>query len=202
MALLLVVAGSADAAVIRKISDTSTGTSTASWLIDVFHLNVNDANMTNTVTSTGNSGGNAVVSADDQSGTSVTTGDSAAVSGIEGSATPTSTYPGNVANTNVTSEELETPDGADNTIEEVSDDSDATTTSSDEVDNTLINNNEVLVTNDVDGTSNSGTNAVASGDSLTGTTVATGTTASASFMSQDFNFNMKTVKRTIVQRAP
>ncbi|MBI2607556.1 MAG: hypothetical protein HYW51_01900 [Candidatus Doudnabacteria bacterium] len=194
-AMLLMVAGAADAAVIRMVNDSSVATSAATWSILANILNNNSAGILNTVTSTGNSGANTVVSADDQTGTSVTTGNTGAASAVDGAAGP-----GNVANTNVVSETLETPDGADNLIEDVDDSSVATTASADSLENNLTNNNEVEVDNDVDGTSNSGTNSVVSGDSLTTTTVSTGTNLAASLLSQDFNLNIKEVIRTIRQR--
>lgn len=204
MSMMLMVAGSADAARISGIKDSSTGTSLATWSILATIRNTNNTGITNVVASSGNSGGNVATSADDQSDTQITTGAAQSTTGVEGVAPALvgGTTPGNVANTNVVSESLETPDGADNNVELVDDSSAGSATSTDLVNNDIVNLNTITVGNTVDSDGNSGTNVVSSADSLSGTRVTSGASNSGTFLSQDFNLNIKEVIRTVKQRTP
>lgn len=179
------------AAIVTDISDSSTGLSVAGWLIKVVMKNLNNAGIGNVVVTTSSSGSNSFTSADDQSGTSIDTG----------AANLTSTT-GNVANNNVLGEEYESSNGATNTIDNVSDDSDGTATSDDELNNDMDNNNHVDVGNTVDATSDSGSNAVVSGDSLTGSSAKTGATSAITSLTNSFNFNLKSVVRRITSQIP
>lgn len=187
-----VFTGAAEAAVIKNIFDSSAGTSVAAWLIKVKMLNSNGTDINNnSVTSTANSGANVVASADDQSGTVMNTG-----------ATDASTGVSNTANTNVLSENYESADGVDNTIDNVDDSSAGTATSSDTLDNEMTNSNAVVVDNAVDAKANSGTNVNTSGDSLTGSGVTTGASSAETLLDNFFNSNLKEVVRRIKGGAP
>ncbi|MBI2607555.1 MAG: hypothetical protein HYW51_01895 [Candidatus Doudnabacteria bacterium] len=188
VALALVSTG-AMGATISGVSDSSTATSIASWLISVMMTNNNNAVITNNVTSTANSGGNTFVSADDQEGTELVTGDANAVTLVE-----------NAANNNFVEENYESVDGADNTIEDITDSSTATAASSDTLENEILNNNDVEVENNVDAMADTGSNSVTSGDSLKGTRATTGIAGAATGVSNLFNVNIKEIQRTISSR--
>lgn len=185
------VAASSQAALIKNINDSSVATSTATWLISVLMNNLNGIGFTNTVTSTGNSGANTHVSADDQSNSSVSTGNADSASLAD-----------NNANNNLLSEEYESSNGADNDIQDVDDSSVATTTSDDTLENEMNNKNETEFKNGVDSTGNSGTNAVVSGDSLSDSSTSTGNAGSASGVLNGFNTNIKSVVRRIMSLIP
>ncbi|MDP4000621.1 MAG: hypothetical protein Q8P83_00015 [bacterium] len=188
MAMLLVVGASAQAGLIDQISDSSTGTISVTKLIKaLIRNNNNSANINNTsVKSTANSGTNTVSSTDDQSGTQVNTGATDSVSGVD-----------NAANTNAVAEDYETGCDCEDSVTNVSDDSHGTATSTDTLDNDIVNNNEVTVNNTVDSEGDSGTNSVSSGDSLTNTTVGTGASQSATGVLNTFNTNLKDIMRRV-----
>lgn len=189
IATLALVTSNGLAATVSGISDDSTGSITASWLIKILMTNTNNAVITNNVTSSANSGGNVFTSADDQEGTVLNTGDANSVTLVE-----------NTANNNFVEEEYESADGTDNTVEDVSDASTGTITQSDELDNNIENNNDVVVDNNVDAVADTGSNFVTSGDSLRGTTATTGIAGAATGVSNLFNVNVKEIRRSIVSR--
>ncbi len=187
-ALALVFSGAAYAASVSDIFDDSIGTSFATWLIKVNMINHNGAGILNSsINASASSGGNSVSSADDQSATSITTGD-----------TDSASLAQNEANTNVLEEEYDSADAVDNQVSEVSDSSTGEALSDDTLQNDMNNENGVEVDNDVDATSEAGANSVASGDSLTGASIGSGGAVAASGALSFFNTNFKSVLRHLV----
>ncbi len=184
MAALVLVYTSAPAATIDGVSDSSSATSSASWLIKVLLKNFNNADINNDVSASASSGGNSFTSADDQSNTSVTTGDANSATLVE-----------NTANTNMVSEEYDSSNGVDNAISNVSDSSTAETLSDDTLDNDIENFNEVAVDNFVDADSETGANAVVSGDSLNGASASTGNSGAVTGVITSVNLNIKDILR-------
>lgn len=178
-------------ATIDGVSDDSTATSLAKYLIHVVMKNNNNAVINNHVTSSANSGGNTITSADDQSGTQLATGSASSA-----------TLVSNTANSNLVSEQYEASDGADNEIKNVSDSSAATTISDDTLDNEIENNNDVTVDNQVEAVSDTGNNLISSGDSLQDAHGTTGASDSGTGVLNNFNTNVKEIIRTIRLRIP
>ncbi len=183
--LALTVAGTAGAAKISLINDDSAGTSVSVKSILAKITNNNGLGVLNAVSSSGNSGGNTVVSADDQSSTTVGTGVASAATLVD-----------STANANEVVEDYESA-AADDEITNVDDNSDGTATTADSLENDIVNNNATQVTNSVGGTSDSGTNAVVSGDSLTDTAVTSGSSDAAAGVLQAFNLNVKDIMHRV-----
>lgn len=186
LVLVFVLTSVADAAVIRKVNDSSTATSVSTWSVLVKMKNLNDADFNNnSVTSSATSGGNTFVSVDDQSKTTFVSGASDAETSVS-----------NGANDNEIDEAVATYDAGNNTIEDIDDSSTATATNVDVVDNHMDNNNTAVEDTDSDATATSGLNAVVSGDSLTDASGTTGASKSKNKLDSSFNLNLKLLKRT------
>jgi len=184
--LAFVFTGVASAATITNVNDESSAHTLAQWLLNLVSTNSNTAVITNSVSATANSGGNAVTSADDQTGTSITTGDSSSAVLVD-----------NTANANYTTADIESGGGGTDTIDQVNDDSTVTAESHDQATETETNTNLVTVNNELSATANTGGNIVTSGDGLDGTTVSSGVTDSASGLANLFNINVRNIIRTI-----
>lgn len=183
---LFSVSAPAMAATIGNVSDSSIASSFTNWLISLFMTNNNNAEITNNVTSSANSGGNTFTSADDQANTEVFTGDASSATLVE-----------NSANNNMVGEEYEAADGSTDTITDVSDESIASASLNDTLDNQIENNNNVVVENNVDATADTGNNSVTSGDSLNDSKASTGIAGSVSGVSNLFNFNLNNIIRRL-----
>lgn len=173
------------AATVKNVSDDSTATSAANYLIKVLMKNNNSATINNNVSATGNSGGNTFASADDQSGTEIHTGNSTSGVLVE-----------NSANNNMIEAEYTSYDGTTDLIDGVNDSSTASTTLTDTLDNDMENSNNVTVDNVVFSNADTGNNTVTSGDSLEDTKGFTGIAQALTGVASDFNFNFKKIKRT------
>lgn len=176
--------------IVSGVSDSSTVTSDATYLIKLLLKNNNNANLENHVVSSGNSGGNTFTMADDGESISLTTGGASAATLVD-----------NTANSTMLETAYESG-GPDDNISDVSDSSSVTTTIDDTLDKEAENNNTVDVLNDVGAMSDSGSNAWVAGDSLRTVTAVTGTSDAATGVSNAFNFIVQKVFRFIEFKMP
>lgn len=186
-AMALGMTGIAGAASISKISDDSFGLSTSVKSILAKLQNNNKLGLLNAVSSSGNSGKNTFVSADDQTGSMANTGAASAATLVD-----------STGNANSVSEDYQSSGGNQDTISEVSDTSTGSATTTDTLTNDVVNNNDTEVTNSVGGEADSGANAALSGDSLSASSFTTGKSDAAVGVQQKFNINMKTIMHRIV----
>lgn len=184
--LALVAASPASAAIIRNIGDSSAGTILTMFGATFNFSTSNTANISNNVTTSSNTGGNIVMSDDDQRDTRLTSGAASSGSAVE-----------NAANTTMVSTELDTPDTSGDIIEDIQDDSTGSITTTDTLDDQFDATNDVTVDNAVTAASETGSNQVLSGDSLSNTLLNTGIGDSATIVSNAFNLTVKEILRKI-----
>lgn len=185
-ALALVAASPASAAIVRNIGDNSVGSILTMFGATFNFATSNTANISNNVTTSSNTGGNIVMSDDDQRDTQLTSGAASSGSAVE-----------NAANTTMVSTELDTPDTTGDIVEDINDDSNGSITTTDTLDDQFDATNDVTVDNAVDASSQTGLNQVISGDSLLNTKLNTGIGDSATVVSNAFNLTVKEILRKI-----
>lgn len=185
-ALTLVATGFASAATIDNVNGGSTADIFSKWSLRLFLHNDNVAYIGNAATAGANSGENTVTSANDQYGTSVTTGNATAASVVD-----------NVANTNEDVIGIESSGGGDDCITTVSGGSTADIDTLDYVKVYVHHDNAIENLNEVAALTNTGSNEVVSGDTLNTTTVHTGSNDASTGIVNSFNINFKELVRTI-----
>lgn len=189
VAVFFSFAGYADASSIKKVLDDSLATVTSSFDIFVKMANHNDIDLVNSASSGSNSGGNAIVSGDSLTTTSVTTGDTGAATMVD-----------NTGNSNALTEDVQTDedDGASGpAIEDVEDSSTAVIAQSDTVDNEMGNWNAGPVDNTASSDADAGNNAVASADDQSGTTIVAGKALSGTVIVNLLHTNIKDILREV-----
>jgi hypothetical protein len=158
-ALVLGLAGTASAAV----SDDSSLTVTNNFSMDIMIRNINRANISNSIGAFAFTGGNTITGEDDVNNSTLTTGDADAWAEVE-----------NHANNNMTHVDVNVESaGASAGGIEVSDDSDATLTTTESIDYEVTNQNDAEVSNDASSSADTGLNSI-SGEDVEGVRLETG----------------------------
>ena len=184
---MLAVTSSVVASAITDISDGSIVTISNLFVADVLVSSANTATISNTMQATTNSGGNSVSSSGDQKSTSIVTGSAIASLSIADEANEISV-----------NENFESSDTSSDTIESISNGSTAIIENSDRITGSILANQNVTQTNTVATTATSGNNAVYSGGTLIGTSIATGTANAETSISGLFNVTLQSITRTVI----
>jgi len=169
---------------VGNINDDSSVTTKATWSLVLRVENHNSAVVTNHVSSSANSGYNAIISADDMENVSIVTGDTDAASLAD-----------TTANTNSIEEDLNGSSDGDTTVENIDDSSDVEVEISDENEEDVYNNNSADVFDEVAADSDTGGNVLESGDSVTNGHVIAGKAITASGAIKLLNSNIKAIIR-------
>ena len=185
--MTLTVAGFAGAATINSVSGGSSAASTATSSLKLKVSNSNTASITNSVTTGSDSGDNTVRSKFDQNGTMVTTGNVTAAAVVD-----------NAANSNETDVTSDVGGSGGSNISNVTAGSAAATTDTDTVKHKVTNSNTVSVDNSITAGGTTGGNLIRSkSGTLNNVTLGTGTSDTASGLTNTFNVNLQSVTRTI-----
>ncbi|MCL5667123.1 MAG: hypothetical protein M1383_05135 [Patescibacteria group bacterium] len=186
VAVALGMGGTASAASISNVSDDSLAAIVNNWLASLSLSTTNTATIGNTVTSTANSGGNTVISSDDQTNTVINTGEADSASVVD-----------NAANQNEVTEYIQSSAASADNATNIGDESSATITTTDTVTSTETDANTVGNVNAVAAVSQTGGNAVSSGDSLDCTGLTTGLSQAVTGVTNSFNITVKKIVRKL-----
>ena len=187
VAVVTLMAGSASAATVGKISDESRVNLSTKLLVTLFNRFFHNSTIRNdSVDSSSNSGGNTLDGKDDSGDWSIQTGDVTSAGLVE-----------NTANATEVTGDLETPDGSDITVTEVSDESTVNASTDEDLDDDELIENNQDVTNVQSASTNTGDNTGVSGDELYRASIKTGMGDSAVGTSNVFNMIAKMWTRRV-----